>query len=57
MKELQKDYKILRIINLYNVHLTDGILTFEGPVKMDHFIALRNQIKINNIKIKDIIVK
>jgi len=57
LKGLQKDYYILRILNLYHVHLLNGILTLYGPVKMEHFIALKNQIKINNLDIKDIIVK
>ncbi len=34
-----------------------GILTLHGPVKIEHFIALKNQIIIKNLDIKDIIVK
>ena len=34
-----------------------GILTLYGPVKMEHFIALKNQIIINNVKVNDIMVK
>jgi len=57
LKGLQKDYYILRILNLYRAHLMCGILTLHGPVKMEHFITLKNHIKLNNLKIKDIIVK
>lgn len=57
MKDLQKDYYILKILNLYRAHLMCGILTLYGPVKMEHFIALKNQIIINNVKVNDIMVK
>jgi hypothetical protein len=34
-----------------------GILTLYGPVKMEHFIALKNHIIIKDLKIKDIVIK
>lgn len=57
LSDFQKDYHMFRIINLYHAHLMCGILTLDGPVKMEHFIKLRNHIKINNLNVKDIIVK
>lgn len=57
LSDFQKSYYILRILNLYHVHLMSGILTLDGPVKMEHFIKLKNYIRLFNIDIKDIIVK